>query len=126
MKTIDLVKEYLAQEGYRYEIDNDGDVHFKYQGVNLFFTDSGNDSNFFRIIMPSIYDVDNNRVKVLEAANTVTRDIKVLKAFLVGDHLWLSIEIFIDSTPELADFFPRCLDILYEGRRRVAAEIFKD
>jgi hypothetical protein len=126
MKTIDLVKQYLQDEGYKYEIDQDGDVHFKYQGVNLFYTDSGNDSLFFRIIMPSIYTVENNRTKVLEACNTVTRDIKVLKAFLVGDNLWLDIEMFIDSTPEFNDFFPRCLDILYEGRKRVAAEIFND
>lgn len=124
MKTIDLVKEYLTSEGYRYEIDGDGDIHFKYQGTNLFFTDPGQDMQFFRIIMPNIYQVENNREKVLEAANTVTRDMKVIKAFLVQDYLWLSIEILIDSTPEFSDFFTRCLDTLVEGRRKIAQEIF--
>lgn len=126
MKTIDLVKQYLEQEGYRYDIDDDGDIHFKYQGVNLFYTDGGQDSLFFRIIMPNLYEVENNRLKVLEACNTITRDVKVLKAFIVNDALWLSIEMFIDSTPEFNDFFPRCLDILYEGRRRIASEIFSE
>lgn len=122
--TIELVKSFLSNEGYKYDLDGDGDVHFKYQGANLFFTDSGNDNEFFRLIMPNIYEVEGNRTKVLEAANTVTRDIKVIKAFLVEDNLWLSIEMFIDSTPEIGDFFNRCCDILIAGRQRIAQEIF--
>ena len=125
MTTEELVKEFLSSEGYRYEIDGDGDIHFEYEGVNLYFTVDNNDQSFFRLIMPGIYEVENNREKVLEAINTVTRDMKVLKAFLVGDLLWLAVEIFIDSTPELEDFFPRCLRLLKSGREKMAEELFK-
>lgn len=38
MRTEELVKEYLSSEGYRYDIDGDGDIHFKYEGIDLFFT----------------------------------------------------------------------------------------
>ena len=124
MRTEELVKQYLSSEGYRYDIDGDGDIHFKYEGVNLFFTVDKNDQSFFRLIMPSIYTLEGNRTKVLEAINTVTRDLKVIKAFLVEDHLWLAVEIFIDSTPELEDFFPRCMGLLKAGREKIAAEIF--
>lgn len=122
--TIELVKNFLSTEGYKYDVDSDGDVHFKYQGTNLFFTNNGADNEFFRIIMPGIYEVEGNRTKVLEAANIVTRDIKVVKAFLVEDYLWLSIEMFIDSTPEVGDFFTRCCEILIAARQRLAQEIF--
>ncbi len=125
MRTIDLVKEYLATEGYRYQVDEDGDINFKFEGVSLFYTADDDDPYYFRLIMPNIYQLENNREKVLEAINTVTRDIKVMKAFLVEDRLWLSLEIFIDSTPELEDFFPRCMNVLKTGRERIAAEIFK-
>lgn len=74
--------------------------------------------------MPSIYTLEGNRTKVLEAINTVTRDLKVIKAFLVEDHLWLAVEMFIDSSPELEDFFPRCMGLLKAGREKIAAEIF--
>ena len=124
MRTEELVKQYLSSEGYRYDIDGDGDIHFKYEGVNLFFTVDKNDQSFFRLIMPSIYTLEGNRTKVLEAISTVNRDLKVLKAFLVEDHLWLAVEIFIDSTPELEDFFPRCMGLLKAGREKIAAEIF--
>ena len=124
MTTEELVKQFLSSEGYKYDIDGDGDIHFKYEGVNLYFTVDKDDQSFFRLIMPGIYELENNREKVLEAINTVTRDMKVIKAFLVGDLLWLAVEIFIDSTPELEDFFPRCLRLLKAGREKMAEEIF--
>ena len=73
--------------------------------------------------MPNIYDVDGDREKVLEAINTICRDIKAIKAFLLNDKLWLSLEMFIDTTPDIDDFIERCLDILVTGRRRIAQEI---
>lgn len=121
---MDLVKEYLAEQGYRYDIDGDGDLHFKAEGVNLYCTDTGEDNQFFRIIMPNIYQLENNREKVLEAANKITRDWKVLKAYLVEDRLWLSIEMFVDSTPDVGDFMGRCIKILLGARKDMADEIF--
>ncbi len=124
MKTEELVKQYLSSEGYKYDVDGDGDIHFKYEGVNLFFTVDHEDQLFFRIIMPNIYQLEGNRTKVLEAINTVSSRLKVLKAFLVEDRLWLAVELFIDTTPELDDFFPRCMNLLKQGRELIANEIF--
>ena len=124
MKTMDLVKEYLAEQGYRYDIDGDGDLHFKAEGVNLYCTDNGEDNQFFRIIMPNIYQLENNREKVLEAVNKITREWKVLKAYLVEDRLWLSIEMFVDSTPDVGDFMPRCIKILLGARKDMAETLF--
>lgn len=121
MKTSELFKRYLQSEGFPCTIDEDGDVKFKYEGKTFYLTDSGKDELFFRIIMPNIYDVEEDeRVKVLEACNEVTRDIKVVKAFIVNDSLWLSIEILIDTTPEMGDIVPRLLDILMGSYRRMA------
>ncbi len=124
MNTEELVKQYLSAEGYRYDIDNDGDIHFKFEGINLFFTVDRKDNQFFRIIMPNIYQLEGNREKVLEAINTVMRDMKVIKAFLIEDRLWLAVELFIDTTPELDDFFPRCMGLMKAARERIAQEIF--
>lgn len=122
----ELVRDYLSSEGFRHDVDSDGDIHFKFEGMSMFFTQDKNDPQFFRIIVPNLYELENNRVKVLEAINAVARDTKVLKAFLVEDKLWLSVELFLDSTPELEDFFPRCMELLKEGRTRIAQDIFKD
>ena len=73
--------------------------------------------------MPGIYQIDGDRMKVLEAINTICCDLKAIKAFIVQDHLWLAIEMFIDSTPDIDDFIERCLDIRIAGRQRIAQEI---
>ena len=121
----DLVTAWLYNEGYKHGIDQDGDVHFRYQGKHIYFTPD-EDSTYFRLIMPNVYQLENNRVKVLEACNTITRQYKVLKAYLVEDRLWLSIEMFVDSTPEIGDFIERCCNILISGFDDTAREIFKE
>jgi hypothetical protein len=123
---IDLVKEWLSSEGYRYDVDNDGDIHFKFEGKNMYFIADEDDEMYFRLLMPNVYDVENNRVKVLEACNTITSEYKVVKAFLVKDSLFLSIEMFVDSTPEVGDFFERCCNILLSAYKRGAQEIFSE
>ena len=59
----------------------------------------------------------------MEALHTITRDIKVVKAFLVEDRVWLAIEMFIDTTPDIDDFVERCLDILVASRERFVREM---
>ena len=122
MKACDLVENWLKEQGFRCERDEDGDVRFRYQGIGMFCC-KDSDDRFLRIIMPGIYDVNGDRARVLEAINTISRDIKAIKAFLVEDSLWLSIEMYIDSTPDIEDFIERCLDIMIAGRNRIAKEI---
>lgn len=124
MALVDLVKNWLSTAGYEYDVDNDGDIHFKHEGLHIYFTVDQNDKSFFRLIMPGIYQVENNRVRVLEAACKVTGEFKVLKAFLVEDNLWLTIEMFLGTSPEIKDFFPRCLTLMKKGREMIAKEIF--
>lgn len=125
MKATELLKNWLSEQGFKSEIDKDGDLAFKYQGANLFCTNDENDLSFFRILMPNIYKVEDNRDKVLEAANMVTRDIKVVKAFLVEDRLWLAVEMFLGENQNIDSFVERCLNILLAARDRVAKEIFE-
>ena len=47
-------------------------------------------------------------------------DTLVIKALLVQNRVHLVIEMFVDTTPEVDDFFERCCDILIAGRRAFA------
>lgn len=123
MTTADLVKDWLASEGYKYTIDNDGDLQFKYQGLPMWVMVDQNDPLFLRVIMPNVYQLENNRAKVLEILNGLNANIKAVKGFLVDENVWLSIEMYIDSSPEVEDFIERCLDILLAGFRKFAEEL---
>ena len=80
----DLIKSWLSSEGYKYDVDSEGDVHFKYQ---------------------------------------VTWETKVVKAFIRNNIVHLSIEMFIDRTPDLGDFMERCCDLLLHAQKKVYKDI---
>lgn len=57
---------------------------------------------------------------VLEAVNELNTMIKVVKAFVVRNSVWLSTESLLDGTPQLDDIVPRLLDILFHARLKFA------
>lgn len=122
--TRDLVVDYLRTEGYVPQIDPDGYVVFKCEGVTFLFFDNENDEEFFQLAIPAIYEVtDDNREMVLEACNTITRELKVVKCIVVnssdGDSssVWLFCEVFLDRDPKIDDIMNRCMPILQHSRR---------
>lgn len=120
MTTAELAKNWLQEQGFKCNLDQDGDAIFKYEGANMYVSVDKDDPLFLKIVMPSIYEVENNHSKVLEAVNKVCTRIKVIKALLVQNRVHLVIEMFVDTTPEVDDFFERCCDILIAGRRAFA------
>lgn len=117
MTTAELAKNWLQEQGFKCNLDQDGDAIFKYEGANMYVSVDKDDPLFLKIVMPSIYEVENNYSNVLEAVNKVCTRIKVIKALLVKNRVHLVIEMFVDTTPEVDDFFERCCDILIAGRR---------
>lgn len=118
MKTSELVFNYLKEQGLCPKYDEDNDIVFKYQMLTFIFFNSDEDGIFFRLSLPSIYDVtDENRVAVLEAMNEVNKMVKVVKLFIPNDDVWASTEITMDSTPVLDDMVPHLLNILIGARK---------
>lgn len=117
MTTAELAKSWLNEQGFKCNLDEDGDAIFKYEGASMLVTVDKDDPLFLKVVMPTIYEVEGNREKVLEAINTVNVRIKVVKAILIGNNVHLFIEMFVDTTPEIDDFFERCCDILIASRR---------
>jgi len=125
MNASNYVENWLKNQGFRSSRDEHGILRFRYQGVDIVCPGDDDDPLFLRLIMPGIYSVNGDREKVLEAISTICCKLKAIKAFLDSDgDLWLSVEMFIDSTPDIDDFIERCLDILVAGRKQCAEEIF--
>lgn len=125
----DGYKKFLDREHVGYQIDEDGDLVFKFQGGNFFISRSADDPNYLQLNMPGIYSFPEEEMeegdrlalllKVMEAINEVNANTKVVKAYLVNDKsVWLTTETFMDESPELGDFFFRLLDSLHGGRQR--------
>lgn len=112
-----IYKDWLRSKGVAFREEIFG-LAFNYQGANFIIANNSNDKLYLQLIMPGIYDVQpGEKMKVLEVANALTRDIKCLKVVIQdGGSVWIMIEMFIDSTPELDDFMDRLFSILFGGR----------
>ncbi|MBQ3732339.1 MAG: YbjN domain-containing protein [Bacteroidales bacterium] len=126
MKTSEMVLNYLKEQGLCPQVDDDGDIIFKYQMLTFIYFENDEDEKFFRLALPGIYDVtEDNRISVLEAANEVNKRLKVAKVFIPNNDVWVSAETLMDDTPELDDFVPRILNILL-GSRQTFYEIVNE
>ena len=98
----EMYRSFLAEEGYTPTLDDDGDVQFKYEGGNYFISVDEKDEEFFRIVYPFFWSIENEseRAKVTQAALIATAETKVAKVFPVRDNTWASIEMFC-SPPEV-------------------------
>jgi len=124
MSAKDLVLDFLRKEGFLPEVDENGNVVFKYQMTTFVFFVDENDEGFFQLAMPHIYDVtEDNRELVLEAANRVNQSLKVMKACVVDNSVWLMFEILLDATPDVKDIMPRALSILMGSRQAFYQEL---
>lgn len=119
MSATKLVLDFLRQQGFIPEVDEDnGNIFFKYQMETFLFVNNENDDEFFQLIMPAIYDVtEENRYAVLEAANGISLEIKVVKACVLDNSVWLYFENILDQNPEISSILPRALGTLQGARQ---------
>lgn len=97
MTAKDYLKEFLSNEGYRYEENPDsGHISFKFEGIKyVFLNNSGKQLLQIAILF---YDVnEDNRFAVLEACNKVNSDKAMVKLTADEDTVWANWE---DIVPE--------------------------
>lgn len=112
---ITYLHQLLKEEGYLPKIDDDGDILFKSEGKTLcIFADRG-DPDFVRITLPHFWSVDSEpeRELVMKQCCAVNENVKVAKAFVVGDSVWASIEMFISPVQSIHDVLHRCITVLH-------------
>lgn len=114
---MNLLIDFLDEEGYRHS-ETDFGLEFKSNGLTILFIRSETDSQIFQLILPDIYDVnDDNEFAVLQAANKVSYGFKVIKAYVTRSRtVDVSFQILADSTPEIKEFMPRAISMLEQAR----------
>jgi hypothetical protein len=111
-----VYSDYLSGEGYRPEIDSDGDVAFKSEGKSYYIDIDTDDRSFFQLVYPNFWPIEDNEelLKAVFAADAANRKTKVAKVYLRSDHKQVSaaIEIFLPKPEEFGEIFPRALNAL--------------
>lgn len=124
MKATELVLNFLKEQGFCPQIDENNNIVFKYQMRTFVFFNDDEDASFFQLAMPAIYDVtEENRGLVLETINKINIGYKVVKVGIVGESVWGSFEVLLDTTPNIEDIMPRALQMLMGAQQKFYSEI---
>lgn len=126
MNLKELMKKYLQEEGFCPKEDEYG-IDFKCEGRSFVFLYDSDDEQYFRLMMPNVFEVtEENRDAVLRALNETNAGVKVVKAYTpIPQAVWIGFEVLVDSTPVLADLVPRGLSMLRTAQQTFYEEIQK-
>ena len=108
---------YLKTEGYEAWVDSDGDVQFKHNDRTYFIEVNEGDPEFFRLVLANIWPIESvtEATQVVHAVDVVNRQMKVTKAYVTNDNVWVATELFIESYRDYRPVFPRCLRAIEQG-----------
>ena len=107
---------YLSGEGMQ-PSDKPYGFHFEFEDLSFHMFWDVDDERYMSLTLPGIFDVDeNNREDALCAANKVNDNIKVVKAIVREDDVWVVSEFLIDKDPKFGDMIPRMINMLKNAR----------
>jgi len=117
--------EYLAAEGYRAALDDDGDISFKHEGLHFSLCFDSDDPLFAKLVLPNVWTIDSDaeHARVLAALDDVNRRLKVAKGHTVNDRAWLCIELWVLDQQHWTTHLPRALRTLTHALGRFAAQM---
>jgi hypothetical protein len=111
----DLHVEFLTEQGFRPKVDEEGDIHFRYEGRHHFIMETQEDS-YFHLLFPNFFPLAGE-AEVAEAAlaaSAASRVTKVAKVYLnpALDNVSASVELLAAKPTDVHDQLLRCLGIL--------------
>ena len=109
---LDIFQKFLSTLGATFTVDNDT-ISFEYNGLQFLFTFDISDPYYFRLILPNIGEINEvNENFMKQHVNQMNLNIKVAKATIINDRIWVSIEQFVYSKDNLPDLFKRSISVL--------------
>jgi hypothetical protein len=115
---VKLYVDFLTEEGYKPTVDSDGDVMFKKEGLSYFIFPDGNDPQYFRIVLPGIWKIEDEteRLHALTACDFATSKTKVAKIITVNEYVRVTAELFVNKPEDFKPLFNRCISAIQTGK----------
>lgn len=121
------ILEALDSLGFKLEEEENLGYSFNYEGLNLLFMYSEDDTNFLNIALPGIYEAnDGNVLQVCALMEKINSTLKYVKAYLFGSSVWIFYEHELFGDEDLPLVISRMVLRLESGAqfaRKTIAEI---
>jgi hypothetical protein len=118
LPTLDLVRRYVSDHGFRIREDEDNrTLSFRFQLNSVVVVTYSDDPQFLVVTLPGVADVtEKNRAALLELCHSMTAGKKMIKAFIANSLVVLSSEFYFVSEDDFAPLFARALELLVSAR----------
>lgn len=107
-------KQYLANKGITPSTtDIEEQIMFLHDNLYYLFIFDKSDPNYFRLILPNIFKIEDNKSTYENLVNDLNQKIKVAKTFITEENMiWTSAEQFVYSNEGVDFLFERCVVLL--------------
>ncbi len=108
---VNYLLNYLRTEGYPAELDEDGDIRFKREGMNYALCFDNDDPDFAKLILPNVWSIDSEleMQQALAALDDVNRRMKLVKAHTQAGSVWFTVELLFDDQTAWERRLPRAV-----------------
>lgn len=105
---------HLRSEGLAPELDEDGDITFKRNGLNYFIIIGINDPTYISVMLPGIASISSasDRTRAANAVSFANSSSKVAKAYITGSsdqYVTLAVETYLENVNDFTVLFKRYL-----------------
>lgn len=117
-KTALQVCAYLQQEGYKAEVDNEGDIVFRCEGLAYLLCLDPHDVQWGRLMVPFVWEFEpaTEGQDVMTAIDYVNRRSKLVKAYTTHRRVHLCVQVLLDPPECWTAVVIRCIRALAEAR----------
>lgn len=107
------VLDFLAEEGFRPGLDDDGDVYFKYEGSTYVVITSSDEPTVLVVLLPYFWPLDDaaERTRALEAVMFAHQHVRIGRVTVLQDNVSASVNAYLPD----ADSFRAVLLSSVEG-----------
>lgn len=110
---LSLFKQFLDTKGITPTKEVEEQITFLLDGLYYLFVYESSDQNYFRIILPNIFKVEDDTIKCDSLVNRINQRYKVAKATISSEGMiWISTEQFVYSREGIDYLFERCFAAL--------------
>lgn len=115
MNKKELTLSVLEEMGYSPEVDDDGDIFFRYQMKSMFVMMGNEEEDYVVVMMPQFADVESDEETLnLIVCNKITREMKIAKVYLEKNlqAVTATCEFFYKNAEDFKNSMEHSLEIL--------------
>lgn len=111
LERAELYSGIFTELEIKHQIDDDTDIHIQEYALDYYFIIPDDPDDYYKFILPRVWNIESNKeyARALHACNTVNERIKVCKAFVSEEHVWLAVEIYLVEATVLKVLLPKLL-----------------